>query len=399
MGKRLRIATKNNVLTKATALVLSGAALLLAGCTTKTAATAPPAMAAPVKVAKATQRNVPVELTAIGTGEAYSIVSIKSQVNAQLEAVHFTQGDFVSKGQLLFTLDARPFEAAVAQSEAALAKDKAQQDLDDVQSERYQKLFDAGVAPKEQFDQMKSTATAQAATVKADQAALEAAKLQLQYCSIYSPIDGRTGALGATPGNLVRQGDTPVLVVIAQVTPLYIDFAVPEQYLGDIKKFMARGKLAVAATPYGENSSETGYLTFVDNTVDNTTGTIKLKATFPNPDHRLWPGQFSTVSLHLSEQENATIVPSAAIQSGQTGDYVYVVKVDSTAEQRTVKAARTIGTDTVITSGVKPGETVVTDGQLRLIPGIKVEATPDASGSKPAASSAPTVPGAPAAAH
>ena len=163
--------------------------------------------------------------------------------------------------------------------------------------------------------------------------------------------------------------------MIDQVTPLYIDFAVPEQYLGDIRKFMAQGRLQVSATPYGETNAETGYLSFVDNTVDNTTGTIKLKSTFANPDHRLWPGQFSTVSLRLSEEENATVVPSAAIQSGQSGDFVYVVKPDSTAEQRTVKTVRTIGTDTVIASGVKPGETVVTDGQLRLIPGIRVQVT------------------------
>jgi multidrug efflux system membrane fusion protein len=170
-----------------------------------------------------------------------------------------------------------------------------------------------------------------------------------------------------------------VLVVIDQVSPLYIDFAVPEQYLGEIKKFMAGGKLPVSATAYGETSTEAGFLSFVDNSVDNTTGTIKLKGTFPNPDHHLWPGQYSTVSLRLSEEEDATIVPSAAVQTGQSGDYVFVVKSDSTAEQRAVKTSRTIGTDTVIASGVAPGETVVTDGQLRLIPGIKVQVTSTAA--------------------
>jgi multidrug efflux system membrane fusion protein len=354
-------------------------ALIVAGCT-KTAETAGPTeMAVPVKVAKASKQTVPVSLTAIGTGEAYSTVSLKSQVNGELEAVHFTQGDFVNKGQLLFSLDARPFEASVAQATATLAKDKAQLDLDNTESDRYQKLFEAGVTPKEQFDQQKSTAAAQAASVQADEAAVEQAKLQLQYCSIYSPIDGRTGALGATPGNLVQQGSAPVLVVIDQVTPLYIDFAVPEQYLGDIKKYMAKGKLSVSATPYGEATAETGYLSFVDNSVDNTTGTIKLKATFPNAERGLWPGQYSTVTLQLAEDENATVVPSSAVQSGQTGDYVFVVKVDSTAEQRNVKTVRTIGDETVIASGVTPGETVVTDGQLRLIPGIKVEVTPAAA--------------------
>jgi membrane fusion protein, multidrug efflux system len=354
-------------------------AALTGGCVSKTDATAPPMMAAPVKVAKATKKTVPISLTAIGTGEAYSTVSLKSQVNGALDAVHFTQGDFVSKGELLFSLDARPFQAAVAQAEATLAKDKAQLALDDTEADRYRKLFEAGVTPQEQFDQQKSTAAAQAASVQADEAALEQAKLQLQYCYIYSPIEGRTGALGATPGNLVTAGNLPVLVVIDQVTPLYIDFAVPEQYLGEIKKFTARGKLPVSATAYGETLSETGYLTFVDNTVDNTTGTIKLKGTFPNPDHHLWPGQYSTVSLQLSEDEDATIVPSAAVQTGQSGDFIFVVKADSTAEQRTVKTVRTIGTDTVIASGVAPGETVVTDGQLRLIPGIKVQVTSPAA--------------------
>lgn len=352
------------------------AALLTAGCT-RTAETAPPIMAAPVKVAKVTKRTVPITLTAIGTGEAYSTVSVKSQVNGELQAVHFTQGDFVTKGELLFSIDPRPFQAAVAQAEGALAKDKAQLELDNTQADRYQKLFDAGVAPKEQFDQQKATATAQAAAVQADEAALDAAKLQLQYCSIYSPIDGRTGALGATAGNLVAQGAQPALVVIAQVTPLYIDFAVPEQYLAPIKKYMEKGRLPVSATPYGDNASDAGSLTFVDNSVDNTTGTIKLKGTFANPNRRLWPGQYSTVTLQLAEDEDATIVPSAAIQTGQTGDYVYVVKADSTVEQRTVKTARTIGTDAVVSSGVTPGETVVTDGQLRLLPGVKVDVSKD----------------------
>jgi multidrug efflux system membrane fusion protein len=350
-------------------------AALTAGCVSKTDATAPPVMAAPVKVARASKRTVPVSLTAIGTGEAYSTVSMKSQVNGSLDAVHFTQGDFVTKGELLFSLDARPFQAAMAQAAATLAKDKAQLALAETEADRYQKLFEAGVTPKEQFDQQKSTAAAQAATVQADEAALEQAKLQLQYCSIYSPIDGRTGALGATPGNLVTAGNLPVLVVIDQVTPLYIDFAVPEQYLGDIKRFMARGKLPVSATAYGETASQAGYLSFVDNAVDNTTGTIKLKATFPNPEHQLWPGQYSTVTLQLSEDENATIVPSAAVQTGQSGDFIFVVKADSTAEQRAVKTVRNIGTDTVIASGVAPGETVVIDGQLRLLPGIKVQIT------------------------
>jgi membrane fusion protein, multidrug efflux system len=351
---------------------LSALSLFASSCTTRTAQTAP-IIAVPVTVAKAELKTVPIDLTAIGTAEAYSTVSLKSQVNAELEQVHFKQGDFVKKGELLFTLDARPFEAALAQAQASLARDKAQLQLDNLEAARYQKLYEAGVAPKEQFDQQQANEAAQAALVRADEAAVDQAKLQLQYCYMYSPVDGRTGALQVYPGNLVKQNDVPVLVVINQISPIFVDFSIPEQYLSVVKKYMAQGRLRVEATPYGDTKPEAGYLTFVDNTVDNTTGTIKLKGTFANPDHRIWPGQFSTVSLRLSEEENAIVVPSQAVQSGQSGDFVYVVTPDMSAESRPVKIARTIGGDSVISQGLKPGETVVTDGQLRLIPGIKVQ--------------------------
>jgi len=367
-------------LTVVVSLACLAAILGLASGCAKPAETAPN-LAVPVSVATALQKTVPIDLTAIGSGEAYSTVSIKAQVNATLEQVHFKQGDFVKKGDLLFTLDARPFQATLNQAVATLARDKAQAELDEVQAGRYQKLYDAGVTPKEQFDTAKATAVAQEAAVQADEAAVEYAKLQLQYCKIYSPIDGRTGALQVYPGNLVKQNDVPVLIVINQITPLFVDFSVPEQYLATIKKYMARGHLAVTATPYGDTHPEAGYLAFVDNSVDATTGTIKLKAAFPNSDHRLWPGQFSTVSLRLAEQENATIVPSQAVQTGQSGDYVYVVAKDMTAQQRQVTVARTIGSDSVIAKGVVPGETVVTDGQLRLIPGVKVQIRSNTAGS------------------
>jgi multidrug efflux system membrane fusion protein len=346
--------------------------LILSACTTRTAETAPN-LAVPVTVAKAEQKTVPINLTAIGTAEAFSTVSIKSQVNAILEQVHFKQGDFVKKGDLLFTLDARPFQSSLAQAQANLARDKAQEELNQVQATRYEKLFAAGVAPREQYDQMRANADAQQALVHADEAAVESAKLQLQYCTIYSPVDGRTGALQVYPGNLVKENDVPVLVVINEISPIFVDFAVPEQYLGVVKKYMTGGRLQIQSTPYGDTVAETGYLTFVDNNVDNTTGTIKLKGTFPNGDHRLWPGQFSTVSLRLAEEEKATVVPSQAVQTGASGDFIFVVKSDSTAESRPVKVARQIDGETVISSGVAPGDTVVTDGQLRLIPGIKVQ--------------------------
>jgi multidrug efflux system membrane fusion protein len=346
--------------------------LILSACTTRTAETAPN-LAVPVTVAKAEQKTVPINLTAIGTAEAFSTVSIKSQVNAILEQVHFKQGDFVKKGDLLFTLDARPFQSSLAQAQANLARDKAQEELNQVQATRYEKLFAAGVAPREQYDQMRANADAQQALVHADEAAVESSKLQLQYCTIYSPVDGRTGALQVYPGNLVKENDVPVLVVINEISPIFVDFAVPEQYLGVVKKYMTGGRLQIQSTPYGDTVAETGYLTFVDNNVDNTTGTIKLKGTFPNGDHRLWPGQFSTVSLRLAEEEKATVVPSQAVQTGASGDFIFVVKSDSTAESRPVKVARQMDGETVISSGVAPGDTVVTDGQLRLIPGIKVQ--------------------------
>jgi len=364
-------ARNNGKLLAALVLVLT-AALASISCSSKTAAVGPD-LAVPVNVAKAVKKTVPIQLSAIGTAEAYSTVSIKGQVNAVLKEVHFKQGDFVKKGDLLFTLDARPFQASLAQAEANLARDKAQADLTIVQAERYKKLYDQGISAKEQYDQMEANAAAQQGSVHADEAAVESAKLQLQYCAIYSPVDGRTGALQVYPGNLVKENDVPILVVINEIAPLYEDFSVPEQYLGVIKKYMAGGRLQIEATPYGDTAAEVGYLTFVDNTVDNTTGTIKLKGTFANTDHRLWPGQFSAVSLRLSEEENATVVPTQAVQTGQSGDFVFVIKPDQTAESRPVKVARTLGTESVIAKGIDPGETVVTDGQLRLIPGIKVQ--------------------------
>jgi multidrug efflux system membrane fusion protein len=353
--------------------------LCFSACSTKTAETAPN-LAVPVTVAQAVQKTVPINLTAIGTAEAYSTVSIKSQVNAILEQVHFKQGDFVRKGDLLFTLDGRPFQSALAQSEANLARDQAQAELNQVQSARYEKLYAAGVAPKEQYDQMKATADAQEALVHADQAAVQSARLQLQYCTIYSPTDGRTGALQVYPGNLVKENDLPILVVINQMSPIFVDFSVPEQYLGVVKKYMSGGRLQIEATPYGETVSEVGYLTFVDNNVDNTTGTIKLKGTFPNEDHRLWPGQFSVVSLRLAEEEKAIVVPSQAVQTGQSGDFIFVVKSDQSVESHPVKVARQLEGESVISSGIAPGDTVVTDGQLRLIPGIKVQVKAPSAG-------------------
>lgn len=354
--------------------------LTLAGCAEK-AAPPPAAPIVPVSVAQVVKKAVPIELRAIGNVEAYSTVSIKAQVSAQLMEVHFREGQDVKKGDLLFTLDKRPFEAALQQAQANLTRDRAQAQIAEVQAQRYAKLFQEGVVPKEQFDQLKANAEASQASVKADEASAEYDKLQLQYCSIYSPVDGRTGVLMVHVGNLVKANDVPILVVINQIQPIYVDFSVPEQYLAEVKRYMASGKLTVEADLAGNPSPEMGVLSFVDNTVDQTTGTIKLKGTFTNAQRRLWPGQFVNSVLRLAEQENAVVVPSQAVQTGQDGQYVFVVKANQTAESRKVVVGRSQGAETVIAQGLAPGETVVTDGQLRLVDGSKVQVKAPVSGS------------------
>jgi membrane fusion protein, multidrug efflux system len=354
-----------------TTIGLSLALLCLAGCT-EHAAPPPDAPVVPVMVAKATQKAMPVQLHAIGTGQAYSTVSIESQVAGIVSAVHYTQGQFVKKGDLLVSLDDRPFQAALQLAQANMAKDKASLALAEVEAGRYQKLYDSGVVPKEQLDEDLATAAADRAAVQADQAGIETAKLNVSFCSIYAPISGRTGAQLVYPGTVVKADDVPVLVVINEISPIYINFSVPQQYLGEIKKYMARGRLPIQAVPSDNSASERGYLTFVNNTVDATTGTIQLNGTFENSDLRLWPGEFVTVTLQLSEEANATVVPSQAVMTGQDGDYLFVVKPDMTVDLRTVKVERTENGLSVITEGVKPGETVVTDGQVRLIAGTKI---------------------------
>lgn len=344
----------------------------MTGCT-EHAAPPPDVPVVPVMVGQSIEKTMPVELQAIGTGQAYSTVSIESQVAGIVNAVHYTQGQFVKKGDLLVSLDDRPFEAALQLAQANLAKDKANAALASVEAERYQKLFDSGVVPKEQLDQQLATEAADKAAVQADEAAVQTAKLNVSFCSIYAPINGRTGAQLIYPGTVVKADDVPILVVINQISPLYVNFAVPQQYLEEIKKFMAKGRLLVQATPSDNSAPESGYLSFVNNTVDATTGTIQMIGTFANSDLRLWPGGFVNVMLRLSEQENAIVVPSQAVMTGQNGDYLFIVKPDMTVELRTVKVGLTENGLSVITEGVKPGETVVTDGQVRLIQGSKVK--------------------------
>lgn len=387
--------------------------------------------APPVAVATVERKTVPLQIQAIGTVEAYTVVSVRAQVGGEIFRVHVKEGQDVRKGDLLFTIDPRVLEAGlaqaqanlakdrgqvqqaravlerdiarVAQTRAALARDEAQLRNADVSVKRYADLIKRELISQEQYDQIRTTAESLAASVNADQAdvrgaedtvradeaaiktaeqvvradeaTVESARVQLSYTTIRSPVDGRTGVIMLHEGNVVRAGGTSdsTLLVINQVRPIYVSFTVPQQQLPAIKRYMAAAPLEVSVVPAGEPRPVTGVVTFIDNAVDATTGTIRLKATFTNVEGRLWPGQFANVALTLATEPDAVVVPSAAIQSGQQGTYVFVVKPDSTVDLKPVVAARTQGNETVIAKGLEGGERVVTDGQPRLTPGIKVE--------------------------
>lgn len=330
--------------------------------------------AVPVSAATVVQKTVPVQLRAIGNVEAYSTVGVKSQIGGELLSVHFKEGQDVNKGDLIFTNDPRPYEAALKQAEANLAKDTAVLENAREEVRRYAELVEKGYVAQEQYDQIRTNSAALEATVNADKAIVENARLQLKYCYIYSPITGRTGNLMSHQGDLIKANADNPMVTINQIQPIYVDFAVPEQYLNEIKKYVSFGKLKVEAFISKEDvKPEQGVLTFIDNTVDMTTGTIKLKGTFVNKERRLWPGQFVNAVLTLTSQPNAIVVPSQAIQTGQSGQYVFAIKSDLTVESRPVVIGRALDGETVVEKGLQPGDKVVTDGQLRLIPGAKVE--------------------------
>jgi multidrug efflux system membrane fusion protein len=385
----------------------------------------------PVAVATVEQKTMPLQLQAIGTVEAYAVVSVRAQTGGELMQVHVKEGQDVRKGDLLFSIDPRPLEAAlaqaqanlardhvqvqqaravlerdqarVAQTRAALARDEAQARNAQTQAKRYEDLFKRELIAQEQYEQFRTTSESLTATVRADQAdvlsaeetvradeaairsaeqavradqaAVDNARVQLGFTEIRSPIDGRAGTLMLNQGNVVRASGTndSTLLVINQVRPIYVTFTVPQQQLPAINRYMRQGKLEVSALPSGDARPERGVVTFVDNAVDVTTGTIKLKGTFDNDDGRLWPGQFANVTLTLASEPNALVVPAQTVQSGQQGTYVFVVKPDSTVDLRPVVVARTQGNDTIVARGLQAGETVVTDGQPRLTAGAKVE--------------------------
>jgi membrane fusion protein, multidrug efflux system len=417
----------------ALAVALAGAS---AGCSDRAGAQKPPPAppAVPVGVATAEQKVIPLQVTAVGNVQAYTTVGVKSQIAGQIVKVHFTEGRDVKRGDLLFTIDPRPLEAALRLSEANVAKDMAalrqteaavgqrqaevtqalanlERDVAQVQNarvqeQRYRDLVDREFIAREQYDQVRTNLAALEAVVLADRAAVEnaraaaraaeatvenaraaikaneamveSARLQLAYTTIRAPMDGRTGNLLAQEGNVLKTGEDSPLVVIAQVHPIYVSFAVAEQHLTAINTYRARGGLKVEALVGGGQRATAGTLTFVNNTVDPATGTIQLKATFPNTDDALWPGQFVDVSLTLTSQ-NVVVVPAQAVQPGQQGAFVFVVKSDLTVESRRVKVGRRLPKEVVIEDGLKGGERIVTDGQLRLVPGTRVEVRPPRS--------------------
>lgn len=353
--------------------------------------------AIPVVTAAAEVTTVPVTLNAVGTVEAISSVEIRAQVTGQLQDILFSPGQEVRKGQPLFTLDPRPLEAALRQAEAVMAKDQAQAHDAAVERQRYEDLFKRGLIPRAQYETQTANAAALEATVAADRAQVDQARLNLQYARITAPLDGRTGALLAHVGDLVRANDTEPLVTINQMSPIYVSFSVPARFLTDIRRYAGEGSLKVSVTgqssgnaaaparaaadnashgfdetsePAGPNAE--GKLSFINNTVDPTTATITLKATFPNRNGDLWPGLFVQVALQLSLQPNAVVVPAIAVQTSQQGQYVYVLKPDRTVEMRSVTVDRQQGDQSIIASGLNGGEEVVTKGQLRLVPGARI---------------------------
>ncbi len=390
-----------------------GVAIVLAACGRSgemaDAKGAPRAIAVPVTVAPVAERDVPVRLQAIGNVQAYSTVQVLALVGGEIFRVHFAEGQEVRAGDLLFTLDPRPFQAAlqqaqatlaqhraqVAQAEANLVKDQVQLENARVEETRYKQLVEGGYVAREQYDQVRTNEGALKATVEADRAAIETsralvradeaavenARLQLSYTEIRAPIDGRTGNLLIHQGNVVKANDVGnPLVVISGVHPIYVAFSVPERYLDDIKRYRAAGPLATeVSVPGPAQGVVRGTLTFINSTVDQTTGTIQLKATFQNTENALWPGQFVNVALTLTTLPRALVVPSQAIQTGQQGSYVFVVKSDLTVDSRPVETGLTVDREIVVTKGLAAGEQIVTDGQLRLAPGVHVDVKPAAA--------------------
>ena len=391
-NKRLELGLTAVHATVVTALSL--AAVFLAGCSNQ--ATPPPkhgkeAPPVPVLVGRVVEKSMPVQIMAVGNAQPYTRVAIRAQITGQLAKVHFQEGQTVKRGDLMFAIDPRPAQAALDQVQANLVRDKAQHENAQVDFERQKKLFESKISSREDYDKAQAALDALRGTVLADQAAITNAALNLEFTLIRAPMDGRTGNVMIHEGNIVK-AETDVLVEINQVQPIFVSFSVPEQYLPEIKQRMREGPLkALASFPGLEGPGSEGSVSFLNNTVDAATGTIQLKAAFTNADNTLWPGQFVQVMLTLREQPKAVVAPAEAIQIGQGGEYVFVIKADQTVDLRPVKTSATRNGETVIQSGLKPGETVVTDGQLRLVSGSRVEVKTVDALKSPATNSTPVL--------
>jgi multidrug efflux system membrane fusion protein len=359
---------------------LTAILLAVAACSPQAsvAPAAPPAV--PVTVGDVVQKEVPVNIDVIGRVEAYATVAVKAQIGGELKAVAFDEGQEVKKGDLLFRIDERPYASAVSEAEAALQRDRVQLDNARDVVRRYSDLVKKEYVTQEEFDRISASAASLEATVRADEARLENARVQLGYCAIRSPIAGRTGKLMVNRGNLVKANDDTPMVTINQVEPIYVAFSVPEQQLPEIKQRQAAGRLVTQVSGTDGGATIAGELSFLDNAVDTTTGTILLKASFTNKQRTLWPGQFVHVTLQLSTDPDALVVPVQAVQNGQQGAYVFVMKADSTVETRPVVVGRAVGNEVIVEKGLVKGEKVVTDGQLRLVPGARVEVKTAAGG-------------------
>jgi len=353
-------------------LILAVFAIVVAGCGKE----APPPGFPPATVlaAKTLQKEMPLAIPAIGTVEAHKSINVYSRVNGQLLQAHFQEGQDVRRGQLLFSIDPAAYREKLHQAEAKLAKDSAQLKFNDEEAKRYAFLFGKGAVSKSEADKYLTEAALYSANVKSDRAEVEDARLSLAYCSITAPFDGRTGAYGVNLGTIVRSNDTS-LTTLNQITPVYVRFSVAERYLADIHKYVKSGSVKVKVSPTQSFTGEApvGKLVFIDNAIDTNTGMITMKAEFANVDKFLWPGQFVNVSLHLTMQPGAVVAPLRAVQQGDKGQFVFVVKPDMTADIRPVVVDRTMGEEAVIAKGLSAGETVITDGHLKVRPGGKVE--------------------------
>ncbi len=327
---------------------------------------------APVTAAQAVRKDVPIVVTAIGTVEPYNSVNIKPLVGGEITRVAIKEGQDVRKGDVLFVIDPRPYEAALGQALGGLARDKAQLVSAEAQAKRYAELVRKDYVTKQDYDNAVASAGALQASVQSDEATVAAARLNLAYCTVRAPIPGRTSNLLIQLGNVVKANDVPVLV-LNQITPIYVDFSVPEGSLAEIKRKQSAGPLQVTADLPSGGGHFTGELSLINNAVDATTGMILLKATVANEDRGLWPGSFVQVSLTLGTEDGAIVIPEKAVQQGQQGTYLFVVKPDRTVEMRTVSVGQRRNDEVIIEKGLEAGEEVVTDGQLRLFPGARVE--------------------------